>query len=539
MSYIGKTYQVSCEKGGLSYSKNRSIVPADCFVPPSKNINLDQKGRFKRGGTAYTSDASYNEAITGTPDVLSVFQFILNNGTKKLITHCSGGSVWTAHDTKLIDGTWATSGFTAFTVMDNECYLATRGKVPQKYTGAAVAAVGAVPTDWVADGPGWVVTHGRGNSERTWWGWSNTYPNRIYASAVGDGDDVSDANCFTMDISTQDGFGIIGACSFGDRLFLFGKSKVYILDDTDLSPANWGYAEAQWSGGAATHRLIVRTPNDIMVMAEDGIIYSVATAEQYGDYKAATQMYENDLHIWMKENISLTSAALLKSFAVYDPNLRAIKWFLVVTGGTDPSRCLVQFIDHQGRHAFTYHENPDYASGYGGTSGVFSACIYRDSNQQQYVMTGDGVGRLWILESATLGDNSEAYWAGFTTPWIDCGDPRQTKQFKRGHVITGGEDLSDPLGIGWGVRINWWVDESSTAGATNQVWMMGDGVKSDSTVPLGTFVASSAEIADIGFPMDKYGRRAKLQIFNDAENERFYINGFSLDYKPVGGKSEV
>ena len=45
-----------------------------------------------------------------------------------------------------------------------------------------------------------------------------------------------------------DGFGLRGATVWGDRLFVFGMRKTYIINDEDLSAVNWGYNEAQWLG---------------------------------------------------------------------------------------------------------------------------------------------------------------------------------------------------------------------------------------------------------------------------------------------------
>ena len=200
------------------------------------------------------------------------------------------------------------------------------------------------PTDWTGTNhPKAIVIHGRGASER---GWAFGCPENIYtvyAPKNGDFDDYSDTNVVAINIHTNDGFGIIGAVEFGDRLICFGKTKAYIIDDTSTSTANWGYQEVQWRGGAGSHRLIVRTPNDIMVMTEDGDVYSVAAVQSYGDYKAASLARPAFIDRWIREHARLSS---IEDFhAVYDPKLRAIKWFIVRLGLTNIDTALVQFID--------------------------------------------------------------------------------------------------------------------------------------------------------------------------------------------------
>jgi len=527
MGYKGQTYAIPCDRGGLNHSRNIDFIPPESMVHPSRNINLHEAGRTKRGGTAYTDNSDWDAAITGTPEILSLFYYRKRDGTENIIAACANGIVYDAHDNSIIDADWTTTEPTSFAVFDDELYIASRGKVPYKFTDAGDAAVLTnIPSDWSGDGPGWVVKHGRGASERTWWGFTDTNPQRIYISALSDGDLISDTDAYVIDIETEDGFGIVGAREFGDRLLCFGKKKVYVIDDTDIASSNWGYQAAQWDGGAASNRLIVRIPNDIICMEEDGIIYSVTAAENYGDYKAASLVSKNYIHRWIKEYINLTQIA--KFHAIFDPKLRAIKWFMCKAGNTSCDVCLVQFIDRPPEEAFTYHDG-------GSTSGynASSSCLYRKAVGNWVVLTGDVTnGRVWELETADTNDEGSGYYGGFKTPWLTFGNPRVSKQYKRARLVTEAEG-------DWDLTINWWVDGTAeTSTSVNLAGQVGS-LLGDTTTPLGTFVLGGEELIDEPFNLDQYGKRIRFEIYNSTADEDFFISQLMVDFKEVGAKSDA
>jgi hypothetical protein len=219
-----------------------------------------------------------------------------------------------------------------------------------------------LPTDWTGSNyPAWCVVHGKGASERMWAGGCPTNPNMLYVSSNST-DDFSDANVLVFYIETGDGLGIVGASEFGDRLLLFGKTRSFVMEDSDTNTDNWGYVSSQWEGGAAHHGLIVRVPNDLVVMTDTGDIYSVTAVQDYGDYKMASIARPANINRWIEDNASLSNIA--DCHAVYDPTLRAIKFFIVRIGKTSPDMALVYFIDRGTGEGWVKHQNYVYQSGY-------------------------------------------------------------------------------------------------------------------------------------------------------------------------------
>jgi len=520
MGYRGQTFAIPCSSGGFSHNPNIDLAKPTDMVHPSRNINLNEFGRRKRGGTSLIGDTAYDAAISGTPQIMGIYQFRLRNGTTYLVVAGKDGKVYRAHDTTIKASGMSTSNFFDFEIFDNELYIVDGESTPEKWTGSGnTSTLTDIPTDWSGDGPQWIVKHGRGASERLWAGGLTSYPQRVYISANGDGDDFSDANVTTIDIETGDGFGIIGAVEYGDRLLCFGKRKVYLIDDASVDTSEWGYDAAQWEGGAANFRLIVKTPNDIVAMMEDGEIYSVMAAQQYGDYKAASLTRDSFIHNWIKEYVRL---GYIENFhAIYDPVLRAIKIFVVRAGQTTVDTALVYFIDRASREAWSIHDNQSYTSGY---SASCSALVRVGTGDYQ-VYTGGYAGLLWKLEQSNRNDNDKGYYAGFKTPNLTFSNPRVTKKYGKGRVIM------EPEG-NYNLTINTWIDGKSQT--QRSISMAGTG----GTLPftLGTDLLGGQELIDKTYEIGNVGKRIQLEFYNSSVDEDFFISQILVDYQVMGAK---
>jgi len=522
MGYRGSTFQVLCSSGGFSHNPNIDAAKPTDMVHPSRNLNLNEFGRRKRGGTAHIGDAAYDAAITATPQIMGTYQFRLRNGTAYLIAATKAGKVYRAHDTTIKASGMSTSNFFDFETFDNELYIVDGENTPEKWTGTGnTSTLTDIPTDWSGDGPQWIVKHGRGASERLWAGGLSAYPHKIYITPNGDGDDFSDANVITISIETGDGFGIIGAVEYGDRLLAVGKRKVYPIDDASVDTSEWGYDAAQWEGGAANFRLIVKTPNDIVCMMEDGEIYSVTAAEQYGDYKLASLTRGSFMHNWIKEYVRLGYIDHFHS--VYDPVLRAIKYFVVRAGQTTVNTALVYFIDRPVKDAWMIHDNQAATSGY---SASCSALVRVGTGDYQ-VYTGGYVGVLWRLEQANRNDNSAAYYGGFKTPNMAFGNPRVTKKYGKGWVIM------EPKGD-YNLTIDTWIDGEVQ---TQQTISMG-GIGGTLPFTLGTDLLGGQELIAKSFDIGNRGTRIQSEFYNSNKDEDFFISQALYDYIMLGARPQ-
>jgi len=520
MGYSGQTFNIPCSSGGFSHNPNIDLARAVDMVHPSRNLNLNEFGRRKRGGTSHISDAAYDAAISGIPQIMGVYQFRLRSGTAYLIAAGKDGKVYRAHDTTIKASGMSTTNFFDFETFDNELYIVDGENTPEKWTGSGnTSTLTDIPTDWSGDGPQWIVKHGRGVSERLWAGGVTTYPHKIYITPNGDGDDFSDANVTTISIETGDGFGIIGAIEYGDRLLAFGKRKMYPIDDISVDTAEWGYEAAQWEGGAANFRLIVKTPNDIIAMMEDGEVYSVTAAETYGDYKAASLTRGSFMHNWIKEYVRLS---YINHFhAVYDPVLRAIKIFVVRSGQTTVDTALVYFIDRPPKDGWMIHDNQTATSGYSASC----SALVRVGTGDYEVYTGGYAGVLWTLEQADRNDNNAAYYAGFKTPPMAFGNPRTTKKYAKGRVVC------QPKGD-YNLIIDSWIDGVQQTQQT--ISLAGAG----GTLPftLGTDVLGGNELIDKSYDIGNTGKRIQLEAYNNNVNQDFFVSQMLIDHQVLGAR---
>ena len=306
-----------------------------------------------------------------------------------------------------------------------------------------------------------------------------------------------------LNIDTGDGYGIVGAVEFHDNLFCFGKRKTYIIDDRDTNVINWGYDSAPFEGGVAHHRLIVKTPNDLVCMAEDGEIYSVTAAMEYGDYKKASLTRDTYLHDWIKSNLRLSYIDVFH--AIYDPILRAIYFFVVRTEHTTIDTALVYFIDRPPLEAWMIHDNLDFYSGFNASC----SGLIRVGTGDYQIYTGDWSGFIWKLEQPAKNDDGKPYWSGFKTPPLDYGDGRTDKRHDRGWL------LIEPQGTET-LRINWWINGEAQ--------------------PFSQKIIAN-EVRRYSFPLGAIGNDIELQIYNNIENENFVISQIYLDFKVLGAKA--
>jgi len=521
MGYRGQTYQIPCNRGGLVHNPNIDLIDPVSMVYPSRNINLDENGRRKRGGTAHV----YASAFSNAPRIMGLYDFILRNGNQFLIVATNLGEIYKDDTTTIKTGMSTTTHF-SFETFDNELFICDGYSRPQTWDGSAASTsdITSIPSDWTGSNfPKQLIKHGRGVSERLWAIGCPSTPHTVYASANGDGKNFSDANVVTINIETGDGFGIVGAAEFGDRLICFGKKQAYIIDDSDSDTANWGYVAAQWEGGAAHHRVIVKTPNDLIAMMEDGEIYSITAVQSYGDYKAASITRPSFMNRWIKEYVNLS---YIDDFhAIYDPILRAIKFFVVRNGQTEVDTALVYFIDKPPQEAWAIHDNQSSNSGY---SASCSALIRVSAGSYQ-IYTGDYSGNIWKLETENRSDDGNAYYAGFKTPHMTFDNSRITKHYKRGWLVTQPEGDYD-------LYINWWVD--GVQQTQQSVSLAGTGGALGSFV-LGTDVLGGQELIDKDFDLGNTGKRIQLEVYNSNADEDFFVSKILIDHKPLSMRSSV
>lgn len=525
--YKGDTYRIPCSRGGWTANPAIDLIAPE-MMTEALNINLHRGGRETRGGTTKV----HASAITGTPRTMGAVQFRKKNGTTKIVTAMSDGTIWADYATLLKSGL-TQNKVTTFVVFNDTLYICNGADRPQTWNGTAATTSNLtnIPTDWTGTNfPAAMVVHGRGVSQRLWAYGCPTDPEKVYASD-NDTDDFSDANVVTLEIRTGDGFGVVALVEFGDRLIAIAKTRPFLIDDSDASTANWGYEAAQWEGGAASARLVVRTPNDVVVMGEDGDVYSIIATQATGDYAAVSLARPAHIHVWIEDHVDRSLLAT-EAHAVYDPDLRACKFFVVRQDESQVDTALVYFIDRPAEEAWVRHEyaSEDFAS----CSAVVRASA---GDFQVYVGGHDGfVRRLEDPDSAL--DDGTAYRNGFSTPELRFDDLRGGKRYDRGWLVMqrqGGESVAVNLYVdGVAVADSYAVvDESDNPVVDEDDNSISGRVLRDFEVT----PSSAGRLAEESYALGIAGRRIQADVYGSEDGERFFISQMMFDHMPLGARA--
>jgi hypothetical protein len=506
MGYAGATYRIPCNRGGYTYNQNTDQIDPVMMIGPTRNLNLNEGGRRKRGGTAKVNST----VVSGSPRLVGGFDFQLPTSSFQVFM-TRDGKLWKNPTTTLKTGL-STLNFPSFGVFGSTLVSVEGDTTPQTWDGSAGATsnITTPALDWSgATQPKQFITHNR----RGWFLMGNS----LYYTDLDDVNDVAGGGKITIDTG-GDALGLVGIVEWVGRVIAFSRTKAFIIDDTSVDTADWGYTLAAWSGGAAHWRVMVKTPNDLIVMGEDGDIYSVTAVQSFGDYKAASIARPAFIDNYIRENIRLE---YIEDFhATYDPTLRAIKFFMVRTGQTEVDLALTFFIDRPAEEAWMPHQGAFDTSGYNASCSF----MVRTSVGAYTMYTGDYQGFLWKLEQPTRSDGGLGYYGGFKIPHLNFDNPRVRKLFQRGYVLAKTQGA-------YNLTVNIWVDGAAKTGTT--VSLAGTGGVLGSFV-LGTDVLGGQEFIDRPFALKYRGRRLGLEFFNVGVGQDFFASQILIDNHVLG-----
>ena len=516
LAFDGNTFVLPMISGGYTASPNFDLIKPEMMITPTKNLNLQDGVRAKRGGTAKV-DAT---AVVGTPQITGIFDYRKKNGNRFTMFSGNDGSVYKNFTTTIKTG-MSTTNRIWFETFEDEVYFCDGATTPQYWDGAAGASanITTLAGDWTGSNfPLYVVKHGRNVSQRLFYFGCPTTPETMYISANNDG---KTANSLTLVVETRDGYGVVGAIPFGNRLMIFGRKETFFFEDSLTDTATWGYQKSQFEGGVAHQRLLVATPNKLYAMMEDGEIYEVATTQAYGDYVASSITRPSFMHKWIQDNAKLSSIA--DFHGTYDPVQRVVRIWVVRTGETQADTCLKFYIDRPVEDAWMIEDNLDNPSGYQASV----SAVVRPSSGSVKVYTGSYDGFVWELESTANTDDSLGYSAKFRTPPMVLGNPRSTKTFRKGWLVFFSQGDYD-------VTIRWWVDGVQQSDLT--VTTAGSGAVYGSGT-YGTAVYGGAELSESSFDLGYFGKRLQLEVENAVAGEDFAISQVLIDYKDHGARA--
>jgi hypothetical protein len=352
-----------------------------------------------------------------------------------------------------------------------------------------------LPTDWHDDWPKYMIKHGKsGNNCLVAWG-VKAYPNRLYFSENGLAD-FSNSNVVAMNILTDK---IIAVSEFAGKLIAFSQDKAFIIDDSNTDVANWNYYAAAWEGGCANQNLLVNLPNDIAVMSEEGNIYSVKATFQTGDFEVGSITKPAFIDEWIKQNVDLSQ--IQKFHAIYDDDLRAIKFFMILNGESLPTICLVYFVDFNlwSKHTFNIKH---LCSGF-----------FKVNNSVWKVLTGGDIGVIHSLEYEVFEDAGAEYESSFKTVPLNMGNPRTQKIVDNLWIVLIPKGTEE-------IGIKYFIDDVEI----NELFI--------------TTVNEKDMSANVLLPIGNVGNRFEFN-FTNYNNSDYFISQFIIDYQDLGTGQEA
>jgi hypothetical protein len=509
--FKGKIARMPFDAVGFQASRNEELMIPTALVEPTKNVNMHEGGLGKRGGTSVQLQLSSVQEIRG------LYDFRPSQDSQFVMFSTSLGRLFANSESGLLKSGFSRNNPMDFETMDSRLFVCDGATNPQWWDGSAVTTTAVTPaSDWASTGdwPFQLIKHNPGGAASALWAITRR---GVYRSKLNDGRDFSDGN--TKFIPVYSDSGLIGGKDFGGVLMVWSLTQGYIIDDSDPDPALWGYREMQWEGGLAHFRLIVKAGNNLIVMAEDGLIYDIKGVQATGDYQANPLTRPAHVDRWIRENVILGN--INKFHAVYDRTLRAVRfWFQV--GGTSPNTCLLYFIDRPAEIAFILHDNAITESGYQATC---SAEI-RSGRGSYAIWTGDTQGRIWRTETIDRDDNTYGYEAVVKTKRLDLDNPRMWKYFDKAALTARSLGNTNLL-------VRTWVNGERRP--DQEIVIQGTGASFDNAFFDQSYFAAEGLIpvvVDIG----AYGYDVQFEIINANPGEDFFFSSLLLGYIELGVK---
>jgi hypothetical protein len=502
MAFTGPAYRITFD-GSFNGNENLSAIPQGSFVEGSRNVNTHNGGAEKRGGTQI-----HRAQISASLICLGAGQMVTRAGTIYDYSAWSDGKVY-RNGVEILTGR-DTQAKVHFTAIDDLMFICNGVDVVKVDTGASVATITTAASDWTGSNqPTQIIIHSRGASRRAFALGVATKKDILYYSVGNNFQDFASAGSGTVpihSISTEGG--ITTAVSKDEVLWVFGREDSFILEDSDVDPANWGYYKASFKGGVYSPRHVIVAKNSIFGINDNVEIYEIQTAQELRDYKQADIAVPFFVHSYIKQYVDKDYIA--DFHMAYDPKIDALKIFVVKDGDTTIKEALVFYI-MQAKWA-PPHDSAENSS----DSGYSAAASYigKLSTGEKRLFTCDYNGVTWELEDDTKDDNGNAYTGAVVTPWLNFDLEEDFKRYAYGRlnfISRGDYDLS----------LNWSVDNTDQPETTVTLETNGAAL---GTFILGTSVLSRAGISDQVFELGQLGRIIQFELSNDQAGEDFLLS---------------
>lgn len=406
---------------GLNLQRKGQLLSQEWCVEAKNGIIDDSYRVACRGGYAVTTTT----AITSSPDVSSIHEYVTSDGTVEMIVAWAGGigNSLTDPEGNDVSGAFTDSGVINFGNYNGKVIAFTDGQKPGVYSGATFATItessGTAPT--IHNGIG-MCAYGRV------WGLDSD-GNTIKYSGLLDETDWGTVSAGSVDMSNlwPGGMDEVKAiAAFNGSLVVFGQNHIIIWDDQTGSqlgfdPLNMVVVDVIEGTGCISHWTVKHVgDSDLLFLSRNGLqSLGRVIQEKSNPLNNVSKHVRDDL--LADVNAGVTTQDDVR--AEYSPEEGQYYLTIPSVERTWVFDVLKAFRDEQGEIVYPTTYWDLYAN---------SLCVRRNGA----ILLGRA-GEVWTYSTGTTNDNGSSIDYRFHTPWLDLGEQlgNRIKMLKRLQAI--------------------------------------------------------------------------------------------------------
>lgn len=381
---------------------------------------------YTGGSTAMKlGSAVGNFTANSTTDVLTLNSHGMANGTRVFLTN-SGGALPAG-----LSDAWANTNYFIVNQTANTFQLSTlSGGSAENFTsdgtGTHTVHRSTMPADWQdgAGNPRWAFQH-RG---RMFAGGVSAHPHSVYTTVLNNHNDYLSAGALYFEVYPGEGDLIVGGISWRNKAYVWKyPSGIYVLDDSSLDLADWGWTRVSRFAGGLSQGSIVEADDEVYFVSPDAYIHALSAVQEYGDVRSsAVKGFEVGPYIREHTDFSKIPVAAWSSWglnplpqAVYYPTKRKLLFAfsanpnVISQQGYPVNKVLIGFDMHRTNRSMgivdiqpTVETRDEYES----------LTIYRDpTTADPVLLAGGSNGFIYRLDQSARTKDGAGYMSRFET----------------------------------------------------------------------------------------------------------------------------
>jgi len=526
--YEGIKAPVKLGIGGLYTDDPHTIIPPNKLIQ-AKNITL-LRGKIEKdfGSRRWNSEALPDKVIHFT-------DWHPNDYTQRMISVCANGKVYrhrhshvyaevtpTTSAPGVLNTKWyvtSTKGGAENTGGEKKLFIFTGNDPVQVISGDGTtrSSISKPASDWSGTNHpfkgiihrGYLFAFGNRNA-----------PHRVYRASSTDHEDFT-TTPWSNNVYPGEGDMLMDARTFKGKLFLFKfPVGIYVLNDSDSSPANWFFEKFNESVGSCSPYSTWEVLNDLLVANEYGTVTSVLAIDRYGDIESADIF--NNLRVDDAIRYEMSLLGGIERHTMYYPQKKLAYVTYNSLAGTNNDRFVqIKFGGQTPEVTIIDKDQPNCLA------------LVKDSFDIERPFYGSNDGYIYEMDRVDRDVAGNAYTGLFETPYLDFGAYDQniadkSKNFDHFELVY------EPTGY-FNLTVDYFIDGKYMDTFNIKL----DGFSQEDVIKTGSGRTSAVCPLTYKQQIKGSGRRIKFRCYNSTLLENFKITGFNVYFKIQGERQTV